>query len=343
MPIGQNTPLANPVQYVNPARPGPFVDPKNYSQPNYNAQAFRPQETMQLVQQGLQEQARFSAAQDAADEARPWEMLNNVLSIMDKSQPNIQRLQYEEAAKTNAALNSDLNRINTLYERAAKGDMSAQEELANFTFNTDVLEKAPVDKFVALKDALTKAQVSVANSGAISAMNKVKLSLKNTVENLVGDNNPEAATLASAIARAIVQSGQGAIQPEVMEELQNRIKVYRYNNPGSAAADMGIIDNYRRDMEVAQAKMQQERLYGDQRLSSRDAVSAIGKLAGLANDPTLPEEEKLMYKGALQKLLMETGMLDAGMVMPGPSGTTGTQEGNGNPALEAIKRFFGGQ
>lgn len=329
MAIGaQNRQAMNPAQFVSAANEGRLVDPRNYSNPNFNPQLFNPGASVPLVQEAMQDQARQNAALDAVNEARPFGVINQVLSILDKAQPNIESLKFEQAARVNQALNKDLGLINTLYQRAYKGDMKAQEALNNFTFNQEVLENAPVEKYMQLKDSLEKARLSVANSTMISAMNTAKIGFKGMVESLVGENNPEAVSLASIIHKAVNQSGTGAIQPEVLDEIQNRIKVYKANNPGSKAVDLGIVDQFRREQEGSNKSMLEEQVYGDRTISPKEAATTIRGLQTMLADPSLDEIQRQSLQTAVQGLLYRSGLLQSGYVptMALPTGTQQKQE-----------------
>jgi len=344
MAIGaQNKQQMSPAQFVGQANEGRLVNPGSYSNPNFNAQAFRPQETMSLVQEAMQNQTQLNNTQQQYYETRPWATLNNVLSAMDKSQPEIERMKLAEAVQTNAAMNRELQTINGLWERAYKGDMKAQEVLNNFTFSQEILEKVPVEKFNELKDALMRAQFSVTSSGMNAAMSRVKLGLKSMVENLVGENDPDAATLAGVISKAVSQSGVGPIQPEVLEEIQNRAKVYKLNNPKSGAINLGIVDSFQADLDSAKKQMLRERVLGDRDLTPRDASAVIGNLTKLIeSDPAMDPMEKSYYKTVIQSLLVRSGLSgeESGFgAMPTPSGTTGIQTEPGtNPALDMLQR-----
>jgi len=346
MAIGaQNRQQMNPAQFVSAADMGRLVDPRDYSRPNFSATAFQPDDAMRLTQQAMENQTSLNNAQQAYYEAQPWNTVNNVLDVMEKSQPDIQRMQMLEAVQVNALMNQELQTINSLYEKAYKGDMSAQEALANFTFNKAILEKVPVEKYGQLKEALSKAQLSVTNSGMVSAMNKVKLGLKTMVENLVGDNTPEAATLAGVISRAVNQSGEGGIQPELLEEIQNRVKVYRLNNPKSKALDLGIVDTYRQDITDSQKRMREEQVYGDQDIKPRDASALIGNLSKLIeSDPGMQEEEKIYYRGVIQSLLSRVMPYGQGMMpAPAPTGQNINTQGTTPSAIDKLKAVLGVQ
>lgn len=85
MAIGaQNRQQMSPAQFVGQANEGRLVDPRNYSSPNFNAQAFQPQETMRLVQDAMQKQAAFEAAYQEQQTNMGWNMLNQVLASLDK-------------------------------------------------------------------------------------------------------------------------------------------------------------------------------------------------------------------------------------------------------------------
>jgi len=339
----------NPAQFVSQVNADGLFRPGDYSRLNFDASV--PLEGVSLegyvrgAQQQMQEQTAADATRLAAEEARPFALANQLLSIMDKSQPNLQRLQYKDAFETNMLMNEELNNINALYEKAYKGDMNAQEALANFTFNKAILERVPVEKYALLKDALSKAQLSVTNSGMVSAMNKVKLGLKTMVENLVGDNTPEAATLAGVISRAVNQSGEGGIQPELLEEIQNRVKVYRLNNPKSKALDLGIVDTYRQDITDSQKRMREEQVYGDQDIKPRDASALIGNLSKLIeSDPGMQEEEKIYYRGVIQSLLSRVIPYGQGMMpAPAPTGQNINTQGTTPSAIDKLKAVLGVQ
>lgn len=334
----------NPAQFVSQVNADGLFRPGDYSRLNFDASV--PLEGyVRGSQQQMQEQTAADATRLAAEEARPFALANQLLSIMDKSQPNLQRLQYKDAFETNMLMNEELNNINALYEKAYKGDMNAQEALANFTFNKAILERVPVEKYALLKDALSKAQLSVTNSGMVSAMNKVKLGLKTMVENLVGDNTPEAATLAGVISRAVNQSGEGGIQPELLEEIQNRVKVYRLNNPKSKALDLGIVDTYRQDITDSQKRMREEQVYGDQDIKPRDSSALIRSLTDLIkSDPTMPPERKDYYLGAIDNFLSRVMPYGQGMMpAPAPTGQNTNTQGTTPSAMDKLKAALGVQ
>lgn len=341
----QNKQTMAPSQFVGQFSPGEgLLRPGDYSRTNYSASAFQPETASRGMQEAMQETSRGEALRSAADAAEPWATLNQVVSTLDKAQPNLERLKYQDAFETNTLVNRELDTINSLYERAYKGDMTAQNALANFTFNKAILEKVPVEKYALLKDALNKAQLSVTNSGMVSAMNKVKLGLKTMVENLVGDNTPEAATLAGVISRAVNQSGEGGIQPELLEEIQNRVKVYRLNNPKSKALDLGIVDTYRQDITDSQKRMREEQIYGDQDIKPRDASALIGNLSKLIeSDPGMQEEEKIYYRGVIQSLLSRVMPYGQGMMMPAPypTGQNTNTQGTTSSAMDKLKAALG--
>ncbi|NBX77546.1 MAG: hypothetical protein EBQ92_13420, partial [Proteobacteria bacterium] len=291
--------------------------------------------------------AEYDAGYQEQQDNLGWRILAQVQGALDKGVEtgiSQQKLSADEKQRNlNAALNSELSLINQLYERAYKGDMKAQEALNNFTFDPYILENASVEKFSALRDNLDKARLSVANSGMIGAMNRVKLGLKNMVENLVGENDPDAAALASVIAKAVNQSGQGAVQPEVLEEIQNRVKVFKLNNPASKAVDLGIVDNFRNDLESASKAALTEKTYGDRNLTPRDASAVIGNLTKLIeSDQAMDPMEKTLYKSVIQDLLVRSGLAgnEIGLGMPrGNSSSAGTQTEPGtSPALDMLQK-----
>jgi len=339
----QNKQQMAPAQFVARPTMGQLVGPGQYSATNYDAAGFRPQETSRMVQDALQNQTRIDDARSAAEEADTFRTVNNILSTLDKSQPAIDRMKLEESVKVNRLINSELQAIDRLYQQAYKGNMKAQEQLSNFTFSNEILQSVPVEQYSQLKDVLGRAQLSVANNGMTGAMNRVKLGLKNMVENLVGENDPDAAALASVIARAVSQSGDGAIQPELLEEIQNRVKVFKVNNPNSKAVDLGIVDNFRTDLETSGKNMLAEKVYGDRSISPREASAVIGNLTKLIeSDPAMDPMEKTYYKSVIQGLLDRSGLTqtESGFTpMPGQMGTPGAPAQTGtNPALDMLQK-----
>jgi hypothetical protein len=338
----QNRQQMAPAQFVGQYRPDGLLPPGNYSRLDFDASV--PLEGyVRMNQDAMQKQTRLDIAERAAAEAQPWALVNNVLSTLAKAQPDLARLKYEDEAQTNFLINQELNDINGLYEKAYKGDMQAQDALANFTFNKAVLERAPVEKYALLKDALNKAQLSVTNSGMVSAMNKVKLGLKTMVENLVGESNPEAATLAGVISRAVSQSREGGIQPEILEEIQNRVRVYKLNNPGSKALDLGIVDTFRQDITESQKRMREEQVYGDKDIKPRDAFALIGNLAKLIElNPGMSDEKKLYYNNTIETLLSRVMPYGQGVMLPpAPAGQNTNTQGTTPSAINRLKAIFG--
>jgi len=334
----------NPAQFVPQVNADGLFRPGDYSRLNFDASV--PLEGyVRGSQQQMQEQTAADATRLAAEEARPFALANQLLSIMDKAQPNLERLKYQDAFETNALMNQELQTIYSLYDKAYKGDETAQNALANFTFNKAILEKVPVEKYIQLKEELSKAQLSVTNSGIVSAMNKVKLGLKTMVENLVGDNTPEAATLAGVISRAVNQSGEGGIQPELLEEIQNRARVYKLNNPKSKALDLGIVDMYRQETEAARQRMREEQVYGDQDIKPRDSSALIRSLTDLIkSDPTMPTERKDYYLGAIDNFLSRVMPYGQGMMpAPAPTGQNINTQGTTPSAMDKIKAVLGVQ
>ena len=141
--------------------------------------------------------------------------------------------------------------------------------------------------------------------------------------------------MASVIARAVNQSGNGAIQPELLEEIQNRVKVYKLNNPKSKAVDLGIVDQYRQSIEDNKTSMLQEQVYGDRTLTPRDAAATIRSLEAMLRDPMMDDMQRQSIYAALQGVLYKSGMLTPGAMGPMPS--QNQTQGTSKTAVDALK------
>jgi len=80
----QNSQQMQPAQFLSRVDQGRLVDPGNYSQPNFTATAFRPGDTMALVQDAMEKQAAYEAAYQARQNNLGWQILDNVQSALDK-------------------------------------------------------------------------------------------------------------------------------------------------------------------------------------------------------------------------------------------------------------------
>lgn len=318
MAIGaQNRQNMNPAQFVTAANEGRLVEPKNYSSPNSNPQLFNPGASVPLVQEAMQDQTRQNNALDAVNEARPFGLLNQVLSSLDKAQPNIEALKYEKAMRTNALLNQELGTINSLYEKAYKGDMEAQSQLTNFTFRPEILEGASVEQYSALRDQLNKAQLSVANSTVIAASQAVKKDLAERVQKLTGEGNEDAIALASLIGSTLVKSGTSAIPQQDIENIKDRISFYRAKYPKSSAVESNIVDQYKEAVSGADKTRLEDMEYGSNKMSIRDASSLMGNIGRIiSSDPTMSEEQKTMFQAMIINAAGKSGLLN-GAMMPG--------------------------
>jgi hypothetical protein len=339
MAIGaQNRQNMNPAQFVTAANEGRLVDPKNYSSPNFNPQSFNPGASVPLVQDAMQAQTRQNNVLDAENEARPFALLNQVLSSLDKAQPNIEALKYEKAMRTNAALNQELGAINSLYERAYKGDMQAQSQLTNFTFRPEILQGASVEQYSALRDQLNKAQLSVINSTVIAASQTVKKDLAERVMKLTGEGNEDAIALASLIGSTLAKNVDTAIpQPEV-EAIKDRISFYRAKYPKSTAIESNIVDQYKMELQGGDRSRLEDAEYGSNKMSVRDASSLMGNIGRIiASDPMMAPEQKEMFQAMIINAAGKSGLLN-GAMMPGMNSPAAKP---GEPsAMDRLNNFF---
>jgi hypothetical protein len=315
-----------PAQYVNAVNAEGLFRPGNFSSPNVNTGLFRPQETMPLVQSQMQQTTRDNVARQALQDAEPWAVLERMQSVLEKSQPNLERIKYNRAMDMQSLLNNEVRTIGELHARAYKGDMNAQAELANFTFRPEILEGSSIEQFSALRDQLNKAQLSVANSGVIAASQTVKKDLAERVQKLTGEGNEDAMALASLIGSTLVQSGTSAIPQQQIENIKDRIAFYRAKYPKSQAIDSNIVDQYKMELQGADKSRLEDAEYGSGRMSVRDASSLMGNLGRIiAADPMMAPEQKEMFQAMIINAAGKSGLLNGAMMpgMPSPAANSG--------------------
>ena len=315
-----------PAQYVSPVNADGLFRPGNYSNPNFNSDGFRPQETMALVQNQMQQTTKDNAARQALQDGESWGVLERMQSVLEKSQPNLERIKYNRAMDMQSLLNNEIRTIGDLHARAYKGDMNAQAQLANFTFRPEILEGSSIEQFSALRDQLNKAQLSVANSGVIAASQTVKKDLAERVQKLTGEGNEDAMALASLIGSTLVQSGTSAIPQQQVENIKDRISFYRAKYPKSTAIESNIVDQYKTSLQEADKSRLEDAEYGSGRMSVRDASSLMGNLGRIiAADPTMAPEQKEMFQAMIINAAGKSGLLNGTMMpgMPAPAASSG--------------------
>ena len=326
-----------PAQYVSPVNADGLFRPGNYSAPNFNSGLFRPQDTIPLVQDQMQQTTKDNFARQALQDAEPWAVLERMQSVLEKSQPNLERIKYNRAMDMQSLLNNEVRAIGDLHARAYKGDMNAQAELANFTFRPEVLEGSSIEQYSALRDQLHKAQLSVSNSGVIAASQTVKKDLAERVQKLTGEGNEDAMALASLIGSTLVRSGTSAIPQEQIENIKDRIAFYRAKYPKSTAIQSNIIDQYKMSLQDADRSRLEEMEYGSGKMSARDASSMIGNISNmLRSNPAMSDEMRAMYEeagiNALQRSSFSRGV---GMPAPAPA----AKPGEPSP-MDKLNNFF---
>jgi hypothetical protein len=326
-----------PAQYVNAVNADGLFRPGNYSAPNFNSAGFRPQETMALVQNQMQQTTRDNAARQALQDAEPWAVLERMQSVLEKSQPNLERIKYNRSMDMQSLLNNEVKTIGDLHARAYKGDMNAQAQLANFTFRPEILEGASIEQFSALRDQLNKAQLSVSNSGVIAASQAVKKDLAERVQKLTGEGNEDAMALASLIGSTLVQSGTSAIPQQQIENIKDRIAFYRAKYPKSTAIQSNIVDQYKMSLQDADKSRLEEMEYGSGKMSARDASSMIGNISNmLRSNPAMSDETRAMYEEAGTNALQRSGFSrGVGMPAPAPAAKPGEPS-----AMDKLNNFF---
>jgi len=327
-----------PAQYVSAVNADGLFRPGNYSNPNFNSDGFRPQETMALVQNQMQQTTKDNAARQALQDGESWGVLERMQSVLEKSQPNLERIKYNRAMDMQSLLNNEVRTIGELHARAYKGDMNAQAELANFTFRPEVLEGSSIEQFSALRDQLNKAQLSVANSGVIAASQTVKKDLAERVQKLTGEGNEDAMALASLIGSTLVQSGTSAIPQQQIENIKDRIAFYRAKYPKSQAIDSNIVDQYKMELQGADKSRLEDMEYGSNKMSVRDASSLMGNIGRIiASDPMMAPEQKEMFQAMIINAAGKSGLLN-GAMMPGMNSPAAKP---GEPsAMDRLNNFF---
>jgi len=330
-----------PSQFVGSGvNPDGLFRPGNYSAPNFNSAGFRPQETMPLVQSQMQQTTRDNAARQALQDAEPWAVLERMQSVLEKSQPNLERIKYNRAMDMQSLLNNEVKTIGDLHARAYKGDMNAQAQLANFTFRPEILEGASIEQFSALRDQLNKAQLSVANSSVIASSQAVKKDLAERVQKLTGEGNEDAMALASLIGSTLVQSGTSAIPQPQIENIKDRISFYRAKYPKSTAIDSNIVDQYKMELQGADKSRLEDAEYGSGRMSVRDASSLMGNLGRIiAADPTMAPEQKEMFQAMIINAAGKSGLLN-GAMMPGMTAPMPAAKPGEPSAMDRLNSFF---
>jgi len=294
-----------PAQYVNAVNADGLFRPGNYSAPNFNSAGFRPQETMPLVQSQMQQTTRDNAARQALQDAEPWAVLGRMQSVLEKSQPNLERIKYNRSMDMQSLLNNELNTINELYSRAYKGDMNAQEQLTNFTFRNEILEGATPEQFNQLKQVRDRAQASVLNSTILASSQTVKKDFAVMVQNLTSENNPDSKYVQGVISAAVVSanSQNRALSVQELEAMSAAINGYKAKYPNSKAVDSSIVDGFKKSMAGADKQMLNEQLYGDGRLNAMQLdklQSSTADMLKVTTDPEVQKQLLFQYAQTLQ-------------------------------------------
>jgi hypothetical protein len=300
-----------PAQYVSPVNADGLFRPGNYSAPNFNGGNFRPQETMALVQNQMQQTTRDNVARQALQDAEPWAVLERMQSVLEKSQPNLERIKYNRAMDMQSLLNNEVNTVNELYSRAYKGDMNAQNQLANFTFRPEILEGASIEQYSALRDQLNKAQLSVANSSIIASSHAVKKDFAEMVQKLTSENNPDSKYVQAVISSAVVTSNaqNRALTLQETEAITAAINGYKAKHPNSKAVDTNIVDQFKEEIKGADRTRLEEMEFGTGRMSIRDASSMIGNISRmLQSNPGMSDDTRTMYEDAGANTLQRSGV-----------------------------------
>lgn len=293
-----------PAQYVSAVNADGLFRPGNYSNPNFNSDGFRPQETMALVQNQMQQTTRDNVARQALQDAEPWAVLERMQNVLEKSQPNLERIKYNRSMDMQSLLNNELNTINELYTRAYKGDMNAQEQLANFTFRNEILEGATPEQFNQLKQVRDRAQASVLNSTIQASSQAVKKDFAVMVQNLTAENNPDSKYVQGVISAAVVGANaqNRALSVQELEAMSAAINGYKAKYPNTKAVDSSIVDNvakFKTSLAGADKKMLNEQLYGDGRLNAMQLDKLQSSTADMLKVTTDPDvQRQLLYQYA---------------------------------------------
>lgn len=325
-----------PAQYVSPVNPDGLFRPGNYSAPNYDGGLFRPQDTMALMQDQMQQTTKDNAARQALQDAQPWATLERMQSVLEKSQPNLERIKYNRAMDMQSLMNNELKTIGDLHARAYKGDMNAQAQLANFTFRPELLDGATVEQYSVLRDQLNKAQLSVANSSIIASSHAVKKDFSEMVQKLTSENNPDSKYVQAVISKYVVDSNaqNRALTLQEMDKITSALNGYKAKYPNSKAVDTNIVDQFKDSVKNADKSRLEEMEYGSGRMSVRDASSIIGNLGRMIqSDPMMKDETRESYQDAITGVLQRSGVSRG----PGMSGIPAPTAVPGQPS--AMDRF----
>lgn len=290
-----------PAQYVNAVNAEGLFRPGNYSAPNSNPGLFRPQDTVPLVQNQMQQTTKDNFARQALQDAEPWAVLERMQSVLEKSQPNLERIKYNRSMDMQSLLNNEANTINQLYTRAYKGDMNAQEELTNFTFRNEILEGSTIEQFNQLKQLRDKAQSSVLNSTIQATSLAVKKDFSVMVQNLTSENNPDSKYVQAVISSAVVNSNaqNRALTLQETEAISSAINGYKTKYPNSKAVDTSIVDGFKKSISGADKQALNEQLYGDGRLNPMQLDKLQSSTADMLKVTTDPEvQRQLLYQYA---------------------------------------------
>lgn len=126
----------NQYKLVDPNRPGasygnPYPAPRNFSQPNFNANAFRPQDTVGPTQRALENYAAAEERRQQQEQNLGWETLNNMQGALARgaSIADQQSILEARAAATEA------QRLANEREKMEQRQLALQEELARKKIN----------------------------------------------------------------------------------------------------------------------------------------------------------------------------------------------------------------
>lgn len=121
----------NQYKLVDPNRTGasygnPYPAPRNFSQPNFNANAFRPQDTVGPTQRALENYAAAEERRQQQEQNLGWETLNNMQGALARgaSIADQQSILEARAAATEA------QRLANEREKMEQRQLALQEELA---------------------------------------------------------------------------------------------------------------------------------------------------------------------------------------------------------------------
>jgi hypothetical protein len=290
-----------PAQYVNAVNAEGLFRPGNYSAQNFNSGLFRPQDTIPLVQDQMQQTTKDNFGRQALQDAEPWAVLERMQSVLEKSQPNLERIKYNRAMDMQSLLNNELNTINELYTRAYKGDMNAQEQLTNFTFRNEILEGATPEQFNQLKQIRDRAQASVLNSTMQATSQAVKKDFAVMIQNLTAENNADSKYVQGIMSAALVGANaqNRALSVQELESISTAVNGYKAKYPNTKAVDSSIVDGFKKSMAGADKKMLNDQLYGDGRLNAMQLDKLQSSTADMLKATTDPDvQRQLLYQYA---------------------------------------------